>query len=188
MGLKLDKVNFMIVDDNAPIRSMVRQVLRAMGVAFVREAADGSDALIQMRSDIPDILVTDWVMSPMDGIELTKYIRKSQNSPNHFMPVIMMTGFGERSRVFQARDAGVNEFLVKPLSASALFQRISAVIERPRQFVRVGDFFGPDRRRRKEDYAGDERRGKGPPKTGAGDESAAQATMSQNEINQVFNP
>ena len=187
MGLKLDKVNFMIVDDNAPIRSMVRQVLRAMGVIYVREAADGSDALIQMRGDIPDILVTDWVMSPMDGIELTKYIRKSQNSPNRFMPVIMMTGFGERARVFQARDAGVNEFLVKPLSASGLFQRISSVIERPRPFVRVGDFFGPDRRRRKEDYAGDERRGKGPPKPAA-DDKPTQSAMSQNEINQVFNP
>jgi DNA-binding response OmpR family regulator len=187
MGLKLDRINFMIVDDNAPIRSMVRQVLRAMGVQLVREAADGSDALIQMRNEIPDILVTDWVMSPMDGIELTKYIRHSKNSPNQFMPIIMATGFGERSRVFLARDAGVNEFLVKPLSASALFTRISAVIERPRQFVRVGEFFGPDRRRRKEDYAGDERRGKGPAKP-AGDKPSPQAAMSQNEINQVFNP
>lgn len=186
MGLKLDRINFMIVDDNAPIRSMVRQVLRAMGVALVREAADGSDALIQMRTEIPDILVTDWVMSPMDGIELTKYIRHSKNSPNQFMPIIMATGFGERSRVFMARDAGVNEFLVKPLSAAALFTRISAVIERPRQFVRVGEFFGPDRRRRKEDYAGDERRGKGPPK--AGESQSPQAPMTQNEINQVFNP
>jgi DNA-binding response OmpR family regulator len=185
MGLKLDRVTFMIVDDNAPIRSMVRQVLRAMGVGLVREAADGSDALIQMRTEIPDILMTDWVMSPMDGIELTRYIRRSKNSPNQFMPIIMMTGFGERSRVFQARDVGVNEFLVKPLSASALFTRISAVIERPRQFVRVGEFFGPDRRRRKEEYAGDERRGKPP---AAGPKPSGQTAMSQNEINQVFNP
>ena len=185
MGLKLDRVTFMIVDDNAPIRSMVRQVLRAMGVGLVREAADGSDALIQMRSEIPDIMVTDWVMSPMDGIELTRYIRRSKNSPNQFMPIIMMTGFGERSRVFQARDVGVNEFLVKPLSASALFTRISAVIERPRQFVRVGEFFGPDRRRRKEEYAGDERRGK-PQAPGA--KPSGSTSMTQNEINQVFNP
>ncbi len=187
MGIKLERVNFMIVDDNPPIRSMVRQVLRTMGVALVREASDGSDALIQMRSEVPDILVTDWVMSPMDGIELTRYIRKSENSPNHFMPIIMMTGFGERRRVFEARDAGVNEFLVKPLSAAALFSRINAVIERPRQFVRVGEFFGPDRRRRKDEWSGDERRGK-PPPPGQAKQPPSPSPMSQSEINQVFNP
>ena len=76
--------------------------------------------------------------------------------------------------------------LGKPLSAAALFTRISAVIERPRQFVRVGEFFGPDRRRRKEDYAGDERRGKNQPRPG--EKPSPQAPMSQNEINQLFNP
>ncbi len=70
-----------------------------------------------------------------------------------------MTGFSERRRVFQARDSGVTEFLVKPFNARDLYRRISQIIERPRQFVRSEDFFGPDRRRKSlEEYQGAERR------------------------------
>lgn len=185
MGIRLNRVNFMVVDDNVHMRYLVRRVLRSMGCLLVRDAIDGADAIIQMKDEPPDILLTDWVMSPMDGLELTRYVRKSPESVNVYMPIIMMTGFAERERVFKARDAGVTEFLVKPVSAAALFSRISAVIERPRQFVRVGQFFGPDRRRKKGEFAGDDRRGKGGAER---PKQPAQAAMSQNEINELFNP
>jgi CheY-like chemotaxis protein len=185
MGIRLNRVVFMIVDDNMYMRQLVRRVLRGLGVSTIREALDGSEALTKMRDEVPDVLVTDWVMDPMDGIELTRYIRKSPESPNPYMPIIMMTGFAERTRVFTARDVGVNEFLVKPVSAQTLFSRISAVIERPRQFVRIGDFFGPDRRRKKDEFSGDDRRGKEPRPVG---QPAPQAAMTQTEINDLFNP
>ena len=59
----------------------------------------------------------------------------------------MMTGHSEKSRVYEARDAGVTEFVVKPITAKAIFDRIQAVIFRPRPFVKTADYFGPDRRR-----------------------------------------
>jgi DNA-binding response OmpR family regulator len=70
-----------------------------------------------------------------------------------------MTGFSEKRRVVQARDAGVTEFLVKPFTARDMYRRISQIVERPREFVKSEDFFGPDRRRTKRsDYEGPLRR------------------------------
>lgn len=185
MGIKLNRISFMVVDDNAHMRVLLRRVLRGLGSDMVVEAADGSAALMRMEDDLPDILILDWVMAPMDGLDLTRFIRKSAESPNPYMPIIMMTGFADRDRVFQARDAGVNEFVVKPLAASTLFSRIGAIIERPRPFVRVGEFFGPDRRRRKTAWTAEERRGQA---GGGGPRPAANAVMSQKEINELFNP
>ena len=71
----------------------------------------------------------------------------------------MMTGHVERSRVEQARDAGVNEFILKPLTPTALVSRLEAVLQRPRAFVRLPSYFGPDRRRRDDPaYRGPRRR------------------------------
>ena len=86
-------------------------------------------------------------------------VRTSSDSPNPFMPIVMITGHSERSRVNAARDAGVNEFLVKPVTAKSLMDRINTVVNHPRSFVKGGTYFGPDRRRRKDmNYAGPWRR------------------------------
>ena len=98
-------------------------------------------------------------MPILTGIELTKLIRTSENSVNPFVPVILMSAYADRHTVMQARDAGVNEFLVKPLSARALHQRIVSVVLNPRSFIKTGQYFGPDRRRiGSADYEGLEKR------------------------------
>jgi DNA-binding response OmpR family regulator len=86
-------------------------------------------------------------------------IRTNEDSPNHFLPIIMITGHSERSRVNAARDAGVNEFLVKPVTAKGLMERLSLIVNRPRNFVKSKHYFGPDRRRRPDpNFSGEERR------------------------------
>ena len=106
-----------------------------------------------------DLILTDMVMSPMDGIEFTYKVRNAPDSPNPFVPVIMITGHAERSRVMQARDAGVTEFLAKPISAKGLYQRIMNVVTNPRPFIKTKNYFGPDRRRNvNSSYVGPERR------------------------------
>jgi FixJ family two-component response regulator len=86
-------------------------------------------------------------------------VRTNEGSPNCYLPIIMLTGHAERSAVETARDAGVNEFLTKPVSAEKLYSKIHTLIETPRVFVRSGDYFGPDRRRRQNPkYKGPERR------------------------------
>jgi DNA-binding response OmpR family regulator len=107
----------------------------------------------------PDVLILDWMMEGMTGIDLAKMIRTSAASPNPFVPIIMLTGHTSPERVRQARDFGVNEFLAKPVSVNAVMTRLSAVIEHPRPFVRTKVYFGPCRRRRGTDeYKGPERR------------------------------
>ena len=63
------------------------------------------------------------------------------------MSIIMLSGHSEMSRVIEARDSGVNEFVVKPISVKSLYSRIDSLIHRPRDFVKIGKYFGPDRRR-----------------------------------------
>ena len=100
------------------------------------------------------------MMGPLDGISFTRRVRNDPSSANQFTPVILMTGFTEKRRVMEARDAGITEFLVKPFNARDLYRRMAQIIEKPRQFVRSEDFFGPDRRRKSDkDYSGERRRG-----------------------------
>ena len=97
-------------------------------------------------------------MEPLDGIDFTRMVRTAPDSPNPFVPIIMLTSQGAFERVQQARDTGVTEFLIKPVTANALYSRIVNVIQNPRQYVRVSEYFGPDRRRTVKDFTGQERR------------------------------
>ena len=179
----LKDVKFLIVDDNAFMRTIIRRVLSALHADQVREAEDGEDALDLMRTFVPDIIILDWEMKPMDGIEFTRKVRLSKDSPNVFTPIIMVSGHFERRRVVAARNAGVNEFVVKPISAASLFDRIQAVIERPRPFVRLKRYFGPDRRRKKVEHGEDERRVVESAMVPPPDQA-----MTQSEVNALFNP
>ncbi len=105
----------------------------------------------------PDIALVDWVMEPEDGIYFVKNIRGAEDSPNRLMPIIMVSGYSEESRVLAARDAGANEFVVKPFSATSLFTRIQWVVENPRRFVTTDTYFGPDRRLKDVPFKGDDR-------------------------------
>jgi response regulator RpfG family c-di-GMP phosphodiesterase len=101
----------------------------------------------------------------LTGIEFTRLLRTSADSPDKFIPVIMTTGYSDRSTVIAARDAGVTEFLAKPITAKALYGRVLEVINNPRPFIRSKTYFGPDRRRRDEPFDGPERRIAGPQET-----------------------
>lgn len=186
MGLKLDKIHVLIAEDHAHMRRMIKAILDSFGITHIREAPSGEDALRMMEIIVPDLLITDWDMRMMDGLELIRHIRTHPDSPNHYLPIIMITGFAARERVYRARDAGVNELLVKPITAKGMYSRLAAVVERPRDFVRTKTFFGPDRRRKVDpNFKGDDRRGKGAaPKVPV----APGAEMSQRQINKLFNP
>ncbi len=157
-GYNLERLNFLIVDDNKHMRALVKTILHAFGSKNVHDASDGADAFKELKVFPADIIICDWNMSPLDGIDFIKLVRTGKDSPNPFVPIIMLTGHTEMHRVIEARDAGVNEFLAKPISAKALYARIRSIIERPRPFIRTKTFFGPDRRRRVIDYNGAERR------------------------------
>ncbi len=143
----LQSLNILLVDDNQHMRAITAAILQSAGVRSIREVADGAAALDTVRDYPVDLAIVDFNMFPLDGVEFTRLIRNSPDSANPYLPIIMMTGHSEKSRVVEARDAGVTEFVVKPITAKAVFDRIQAVIMRPRPFVKTEDYFGPDRRR-----------------------------------------
>ena len=182
----LKDVRVLIVDDQDFIRSLLRQMLGVLGCKSISDETNGEAAWFAVQDNPPDLLIVDWEMEPMDGIELVKKIRNDDASPDRLLPIIMITAHSERPRIIAARDAGVNEYLMKPVSARVLFSRLNAVIEHPRRFVRAGEYFGPDRRR-KRTFVDFERRDtkddKGP--VNGGDPTKQ---MSQEEINDFLNP
>jgi two-component system chemotaxis response regulator CheY len=158
-GYNFDRLKVMVVDDNLHMRKVATTILRAFGVIQIYEAADGLSAWKMLPECDPDIVLLDWMMDGMSGFEFTKMVRTSADSPNQYLPIIMLTGNSSIECVNAARDAGINEFLTKPVSVKAVMVRLTSVIEHPRAFIRTESYFGPCRRRhRSEDYRGPERR------------------------------
>jgi two-component system chemotaxis response regulator CheY len=157
MSFSFEGLRFLLVDDNHHMRAIAAAILRSADARQIREANDGAEALDALRTWPADIAIADFKMAPMDGVEFARQVRHGRDP---YLPIIMMTGFSDRSRVFEARDAGVNEVLVKPITARGLLERVERVVLNPRPFIRTDSYFGPCRRRRDDgDYRGEERRG-----------------------------
>jgi two-component system chemotaxis response regulator CheY len=148
IALRYDLLKILLVDDNHHMRVLLSEILKAVGVRQIFEASDGAQGLQMMRNHAIDIIMTDLSMQPLDGIDFVRLLRRSPESPNQMCPVIMITGHATLARVQEARNAGVNEFLAKPLTARGVVERLSQVVDHPRPFVKTADYFGPDRRRR----------------------------------------
>lgn len=160
MAYDFTSVNVLIVESTTQMYKLFRDVLHMLGIPekniFAAYTTDEAFSLFQ-RSEF-DLIITDWLQSPNRGIELIKRIRTDPKSKDQFIPIIMTAGSGHYSRVIKSRDAGVNEYLVKPFAASALAMRITRVIEKPRPFVVSASYTGPDRRVRDLPFEGQDRR------------------------------
>ena len=165
VNLKLSAVKVLLVEDLIPMQALMRDLLLTMGIGTVNVAHDGKEGYDVYCNDTPDIIVTDWYMPYMDGIELVRKIRTEPTSPNRTVPIIMTTGFCSKDQIALARDAGITEFLAKPFSSQDIAKRIAHIIRNPRDLVITSQFVGPDRRRKKKDGKGeDTRRGQEPKK------------------------
>lgn len=158
MPLNLRKLSVLVVEDNPHMRQLLVSILKAMEVGTIDHVDSGQKALKILASKIPDIIITDWVMAQMDGLELTAKIRVNKNNDIRLIPIILMTGYTSHFRVTQARDNGITEFLAKPFTAKDLATRIAHIVNKPRDFVIAPKFTGPDRRRKTTDYKGTSRR------------------------------
>lgn len=155
----LKPISFLVVDERAYMRRVIKSVLETLGGKQIEEAEDGKEAWASIKAWTPDVLLTERWLATMNGIELLRVIRQDKSSIK-FLPVIMITSETRREQVISARNAGVTEYVAKPITAKGLFLRIREVIERPRPFVDTSVYFGPDRRRRSEVMnSGQDRRG-----------------------------
>lgn len=158
--ISFDLLSVLLVEDNPYLKSLLTQILKDLGFGQLYTANNGQEA-IEFLSPIAgagkdaaylkqvDVIISDLVMSPIDGQLFLRWVRSSKKSPNRFTPFIMVSGAADHDRVGLSRDFGVTEFLAKPFSARSVYERIMKVILVPRQFVCTQSYFGPDRRRLK---------------------------------------
>lgn len=164
----LGRLSVLLVEDNNYVRNVFHELLRHFGFGRVMLAKNGAQAVEHIRvpaggqaiagvTDV-DIIISDLVMSPVDGLLFLKWVRESKDSPNRFAPFIMLSGAADGENVRKARDGGTTEFLAKPFSAEAVYKHILEAIDYPRPFIASRTYFGPDRRRRDTGAPGEERR------------------------------
>jgi two-component system, chemotaxis family, chemotaxis protein CheY len=155
----LSKLTFLVVDDNEHMVRILRTVLKGFGVEQVHEAADAAAAFQVVREHPIDMALVDVNLGLMDGLAFVRLMRTAADSPNPYLPIIMVSGYSELYRVQAARDAGAHDFVVKPFAPVELHRKITDAIDRPRAFIRSADFQGPDRRRQSDpNFPGPERR------------------------------
>jgi CheY-like chemotaxis protein len=157
----------MIIEDSPFFRSMLAEILRFLKVGKIMQMEDGAAAITHLRQAgknqmtmqalLPDIIICDYVMSPIDGSMVLRWLRHHDESPDRFIPFIMISGAADRDKVHLSRDLGVTEFMAKPFSVKSIADHLLAVIEGQRQFIYTKDYFGPDRRRQKRPFNGERR-------------------------------
>jgi CheY-like chemotaxis protein len=133
----------LVVDDEHYMRKVVRTLLMSIGIRTVYEAPDGPAGLELIRTMAPDVVIVDWQMPGLDGAGFVRMVRSPETFPFPDVPIIMLTGHGERSRVVEAIQIGVNEFLLKPVSSKSLHSRMVSVLTKPRAVVQAGGYYGP---------------------------------------------
>jgi len=147
VGLLMQRIKVLVVEDEPYTRKVIRTLLTGIGVKHVLEASEGAEGLAAVRANVPDIVLLDWDMPNVDGAEFMRTVRSPATFPHPDVPVIMLTAHSEKSRVVQAVQLGVHEYLVKPVSSQALLARIVVVLAKPRPIVQVGTYYGPEPRK-----------------------------------------
>jgi len=152
MAGPLSALRVLLVDDSPYMRQIMASILEGLGVRHLAQCSDGASALETLRKWPADIAIVDFHMAPVDGVEFVFLVRNAPDSADPYLPIIMLTSHAEKARVHEARDAGVTEFIVKPVTPRAVVDRLNAVIFKPRPFIKCEDYHGPCRRRRQDDY------------------------------------
>ena len=146
-------LDILIVDGNAYMRRLTRTMLMNLGAKSVMEAADGLAALEAIRNCDPDVVLLDWDMPVLNGMEVLRIVRSPGVFPRPNIPIIMLTSRAHRSSVIEALRAGVHEFLIKPTSPKALQDRLTSIVFKPRPMMQLGELYVPKPRRKPEPKA-----------------------------------
>ncbi len=150
----LSRFSILLIEDNTYVRNTIDDLMRSFRFGRISTALNGAEAIDLLKSyhqakqPGPDIILSDLVMAPINGLLLLRWVRTAKESPNRMVPYVMISGAADRQYVNSARDLGTTEFIAKPFSVTSVYERILEVIDFPRQFVTTHKYFGPDRRRK----------------------------------------
>ncbi|WP_342361718.1 response regulator [Terrarubrum flagellatum] len=183
-SLKLHDLYIVVADANAFQSTLVHGMLRGFGANNVLEVRNSIAVLQALSQRRVDILLCDAKLPVDGGFALTRTIRCDKESQNRIMPIFIMASDTREVTVNAARDAGANMVIAKPMSPSALYDRLSWVALRPRQYVDTETYFGPDRRFKIEGYPN----GVGRRRTDSNVEVAEEAgpSLEQDDIDSLF--
>ncbi len=149
----------LVVDDNAFMCKMMAEVLKSLGATEVRTADSSTIAFDILNNWLPNVILLDYNMKPMSGIDVAKDIRGRKDDALRRIPMLMISAEVSRQLIVDARDAGIEGFVAKPVTTKTLSDRLYDIVHKPRKFIISATYTGPDRRRRdKANYQGPWRR------------------------------
>lgn len=156
---QLKRMKVLVVDPNAYMRGVIADSLRRLMITNINAAATAVEAFTVGRTFKPDVIFVDWDAGRMSGLEFTREVRRNSTGMSRETPIILLAGAIDHEQLMSARQAGINEFLLKPVSAQGVLSRIEEVVLRPRKFIDSRNYVGPCRRRKDDpSYAGPWRR------------------------------
>lgn len=156
---QLKRMKVLVVDPNAYMRGVIADSLRRLMITNINAAATAVEAFSVGRTFKPDVIFVDWDAGRMSGLEFTREVRRNSTGMSRETPIILLAGAIDHEQLMSARQAGINEFLLKPVSAQGVLSRIEEVVLRPRKFIDSRNYVGPCRRRKDDpNYAGPWRR------------------------------
>jgi CheY-like chemotaxis protein len=133
----LESISVLVVDDHHHTRKVLRAMLTGLNISTIHEAADGEIGLHAIMNIRPDVVLLDWDMPVVNGLQFIRTVRQPGRFPYPDVPIILLTGHAERWRVVEAARYGVHEYLLKPVSTQALLDRITTVLQKPRQMMEL---------------------------------------------------
>ena len=157
-NLGQDRISLMVIEDNDYMLDILVNSLKRIGFTRVQKAKNGREAVEYLKLTSKgfsaavepiDIVVSDLVMSPVSGLHVLQWLRDDKQSPNRFMPFIMLSGAADKTNVEETRNRGVTDFMAKPFSVDNIYKVLQRIIDAPRQYITTQNYFGPDRRRSK---------------------------------------
>lgn len=144
-----ERLSVLLIDSSSHHRNLVAALLRGHGISKLRLAETAEEGFDVLPRFDPTLVITEWESDGIDGVWICRELRADPESAQRAIPVIVVTSRASRADVETARNAGVNEYIVKPVSAQAVLTRLQEVILRPRPFIESPGYVGPCRRRRK---------------------------------------
>ncbi len=182
--INLRDLLILVADPNSYLRRVINGMLRGFGANKVMEVDSATGLFQALTSQKVDILLCDMRLPPHGGLKLTRTIRRNADNENRTMPILLMSSDTSESTVKNARDAGANIVVAKPMSPSGLYDRLGWIVFNPRPFVDCATYFGPDRRFKIEGYPGGVGRRKGDKAIEVAAEEGP--SLNQNDIDSLF--
>ena len=143
----ISKLSVLVVDDSEPMQKLLQVLLTSYGATEVTQAGNGAEALAILKEKSFDLIVTDLAMRPMDGMEFSRHLRTPGSLVSPDVPVLMITAHSDLPTIKAALDAGVTEFLVKPITSGSLYVQLDKALQSASPAISAQDYNGPNRRR-----------------------------------------